>query len=56
MKRGFRSSVDLNIGSVYRTTKAVLPVMPGTGSGPSSISRRSPPFAGPATPILPITL
>ncbi|MCO5731402.1 SDR family NAD(P)-dependent oxidoreductase [Rhizobium sp. SSA_523] len=29
----FQASVDLNIGSVYRTTKAILPIMEAKGSG-----------------------
>lgn len=29
----FRASVDLNIGSVYRTAKAVLPIMEAQGAG-----------------------
>ncbi len=32
-EESFRASVDLNIGSVYRTSKAVLPVMLAQGGG-----------------------
>lgn len=30
---GFRASVDLNVGSVYRTAKAILPIMLAQGGG-----------------------
>ncbi len=53
-EESFQASVDLNIGSVYRTTKAVLPVMERQKAAQSSTSHRSPPSGGPVIRILPI--
>ena len=46
----FKAALDLNLGPVYRTAKAVIPHMLAAAAARSSTSPRSPRSAGPAIP------